>query len=1239
MSTTLPLFWHLSSARKQERIDASVKLVGALEHFQAQFVPPPPKDGSDATSEDEEEGGEGGDEQDEDDDVEEEEEEKGDGLDVYNAQDVSYSIRRLVRGLASPRESSRLGFAVALTELLSRITTVTCSQIITLILDSSKPQGSMTGQEERDVLFARLFGLTAVIRSGLLVRTTPLSTSGSTAPAVSTLSSYQTLLENLIALGEKKSWLKESAWWAIGLASDALKASSVDWKDDAFEATVKTIYTGENAKAWSPEKVALTVKLQEAWPEHAWKETLAPTFKHAPLVHTGNYAALARIMKDLSVDSDEEEDERAPAKGKQHQGGSWKPQVHFVWNLLLDEVLSSENAYASFPEFFRILVDESLFSAASSPERKFWGFQIFQKALPRVGEADVPMLFTKNFMRSWINHLSNSDRYLHKAAKQVANDIQVAVKKNPTLGFTFILQLTGVHGSQQFDRLTKTKTVETILTSMTQDGIQSYIEYLLKQVNDEHPHTSDVQALNARRAWIVDQLAALVRNGAIPKDDRWVQTILDWFVVHGLFSIKKNDKSSSLALHNAPSPVFSDELRKLCRERLLSSLAELTTHTSLVKIDDKTSKVAAVASDGEFWVSKVLASIEKLEKDTKHVSLLAEIDDDDEDEVVLRSRARELIGRLKHITDERREAARGTGLLLAATLLNRYCAADEEESDDNDALESCIDGASRMFPEEESTASKKKKDKKQNKLVATAAASRSGPDLTDAEDDVPEPVDILVDTVIGFLEEATAYMRAVANQVFSLLSESVRESTIDLILAQLERRAPDELLEEGEDHEMAGEGEGNTEGEDEEENEEDGDEDEEEEEEVVEDDEEIDVEEDPELRRKIEEALRVNGIQAATGESDDESDEELMDDDQMMAIDEQLAAVFRAQANEKRLGKGVDAQREATHYKNRVLDLLDTFIKKQPTSPLIPRLILPLVDLIVNAGTDEKQLSDKATGILRSRIGKSKDTASSVDGEQVSGILREIHSRARKASTGDIVTTLAQCSVYLSRALLHAQVQQPVLDAYRESLVDFVTRKASRLNTAFFHEFIRKHANVSWELRDTLLELSGKAVNGYRQSQVFQLIQVLLSQASATTGRTEEVLPFMSDLSQSVQKAVQEACEAETLSAGHVKQVLKLALSAARQSKKFAQPPKELHDAWQPSSWETLGATLAASDRFKSSTGLPVLCKQIAHLTGQDGESSGKAKGAKKRKADAVEGTEDVESPKKAKRKVKKTSA
>ena len=75
-----------------------------------------------------------------------------------------------------------------------------------------------------------------------------------------------------------------------------------------------------------------------------------------------------------------------------------------------------------------------------------------------------------------------------RASLQAA-DIQNVVKKNPTIGFSLILQLTGVNGSRQFDKLTKTKTVETILTSMEEEGIKHYIDYLLKQV-DEEPSAS-----------------------------------------------------------------------------------------------------------------------------------------------------------------------------------------------------------------------------------------------------------------------------------------------------------------------------------------------------------------------------------------------------------------------------------------------------------------------------------------------------------------------------------------------------------------------------------------------------------------------------------------------------------------------------------------------------------------------------------------------------------------------------
>ncbi|KAI0806965.1 DNA polymerase phi-domain-containing protein [Fomes fomentarius] len=1201
MSTTLPLFWHLSSANKKERLDASVKLISALEHFQSNFVP---KD-SPETSEDEDEG---------------KETSKSDGLDAFNAQDVSYSIRRLVRGLASPRESSRLGFAVALTELLSRIHTVTCSQIIQLVLDSSKTQGSMTGQEERDVLFARLFGLTSIIQSGLLLRDATLPSSST---AASDLSSYKEVIAQLLALGEKKSWLRESVWWSISLAVDNLTSSDVSWKDDALDATITAIYS--ESKGWTPEKVALTLKLQSSYPSRDWKKVLSPTFKNPDLLSTGNLSIIARILKESDADDDEETD--LP------KSGSWKPQVHFVWDLLLDRVLPQSVAQgdraprAAFPEFFRIVVDESLFASTSSPERKYWGFQVFQKALPRVNANDMPMLFTKNFMRSWINHLSNSDRYLHKIARQVATDIQKVVKNNPKNGFALILQLTGVNGSRQFDKLTKTKTVESILTSMDEDGIQSYIDYLLKQV-DEEPSASanadaDIQGVNTRRAWIIDQLSALVRNGAVPKSDTWIQTILDWLAVHGLFIIaKKSEKSTISALRSAPTPAFSDELRKNCRERLLACLADLTGQTTLIKDDTKAAKVAAVASDGRFWVSRVLSTIEALEKDTKHVKLLNEVEVDDE-EVSRRCKARDIISRLKDAPEERREEARGVELLVSATLLHAYCANDEEE--DPEPLENCLDGASRLFPAEPP-----KKGKKSRKSMGEDKGK---------EKELPAPVDVLVDTLIGFLEKGTAYLRAAANQAFSLLSGSVQESTIDLILTQIERRDSEELMAD-EDVEMD---------DDEEDDDAESDADS-----VLssssgeEDDDGADEEADLELRKKIEEALRVNGISAATGDSDSESEEELMDDDQMLAIDEQLSAAFRARAAEKGGGKG----KEATHFKNRVLDLLDIFVKKEPTSPLIVRLILPLVELIVATGSDEKQLSDKATGILRNRIGKSKEVpTSSVSAEDAAKALEDLHELARKASSSDVLATLNQCSLYLSKVLVHANAAESVLGAYRGSLHDFVSRKSSKLNTAFFDDFAKRHPQAAWDLRDDLVKASGEALNVFRQLQPFHIIQTLMNQLPALGERKSEALAFVPKLRQAIIETISKACDGDTttLQPAHVKEILKVTLVAVRQTRRVIQDSKELTSAWQPSSWSDLRNALAGSDRFKEAVGLQAMCKQITELL-QDDKSSAKTstrkskeKARTKRKAeDTEEGGDEgaTENGKKAKhKKARKTKS
>lgn len=62
-------------------------------------------------------------------------------------------------------------------------------------------------------------------------------------------------------------------------------------------------------------------------------------------------------------------------------------------------------------------------------------------------------------------------------------------------------------------------------------------------------------------------------------------------------------------------------------------------------------------------------------------------------------------------------------------------------------------------------------------------AAAKNPKSSDATEEDAAPIDILVDIIIGLLEQSTVYMRTVANHAFGLLARSVQESTVNHILA------------------------------------------------------------------------------------------------------------------------------------------------------------------------------------------------------------------------------------------------------------------------------------------------------------------------------------------------------------------------------------------------------------------------------------------------------------------------
>jgi DNA polymerase phi len=81
----------------------------------------------------------------------------------------------------------------------------------------------------------------------------------------------------LMALGEKKSWIRESAWWTVLTGVKTLLASDVSWREDAVKALLQRMYgtTGEKddessrkhrGMEWTQEKAALTLVLQDTRP-------------------------------------------------------------------------------------------------------------------------------------------------------------------------------------------------------------------------------------------------------------------------------------------------------------------------------------------------------------------------------------------------------------------------------------------------------------------------------------------------------------------------------------------------------------------------------------------------------------------------------------------------------------------------------------------------------------------------------------------------------------------------------------------------------------------------------------------------------------------------------------------------------------------------------------------------------------------------------------------------------------
>ncbi|MCJ1384303.1 DNA-directed DNA polymerase [Xylographa soralifera] len=917
-------------------------------------------------------------------------------------------LKRLFRGLASSRKAARLGFSVALTEFLQQHCisdqidrpVLEVATVINVLEEQTRASAGVSGQEERDHYLGRLFGAEAIIKSGILSLPEP------------PVAQWERVLDIIFELAKKKSWLREECGWVLCAALKDLHIMDPIYIEVLFEKLHSTGLTK------TPEGVGLWITAQQAYPDikypkHVWH--------HGNPLHRKETASLARILKETSTHHAAE----GTAK-KTSQRGTWTSRLHFSWDVVFKALLLDRPKQLAFSDLWTEAVDNGLFAAASSDERKYWGFLLFQKYVQILPIASFGIILGPNFLRCMINQLSSAQRYLHRIAEKSLRAIHSRIDQDPQIT-SVVIQRFIANGYANFDHLTKTKTVEKLLSQANMQALRDIIPIFGHLIH--RPEAQDVKGASATRQLISDYLVSLVRTTPSPVegDLLWTEyhrcmfAITTIFLKHAYFEIipDVNDAAKS------PKPPVSSGSREMFKSRLMSCLSHL-----MVK-----------SENSAYHPYEVVNTIRLYETQTETYTPLISFDKESGIAEIIR-KAWKTIKKL-HKDEQSADPARtdylqAFELLYTLTILQVY-------NGDTDAV-SIIDELQTCF-----------------KVLYDSKIPI----------DRGKASETLVEIILSLVSKPSLLFKRLAQQVFSVCTSAVNANGLQSMMMVLETKenvsGQQEIFEQedsdgGSDvlvsdvEEVDGEiphtgialydtahspnmsdvG-SSLDGQ------------------FQDDNSDTTDDELAEFDAKLAQALGTRRLDEDLAANEEESSDEDMDDEQMEALDEQLETVFRER---KKLTSKKNEKKEAKEtiilFKSRVLELLEIYIKQQYLNQQALTIILPILSLVQT--TSNKQISEKACNLIRDylKLYKLKNRLNaSVLPETTKLLLEAVHKEAKEEGSNAHANACSQASLLLTKIYItNGGDLSDVISQYAVTQLAFMTEPDCHIRTSFFSDWL-----------------------------------------------------------------------------------------------------------------------------------------------------------------------------------------
>ncbi|KAJ2543485.1 DNA-directed DNA polymerase, partial [Coemansia sp. RSA 1933] len=573
MTSTLDFYWDLASLDEGKRVEAAAGLITALCRFQAEM----PKTSKIAATEED--------------------------LDRICASDVAYAVRRLIKGLASPRDGARQGFSMALAELLKRVPSISVKLVLDLLWKSTEATNSMKGQEQRDMRFGRIFGVMAVVQSGIVTRagTTPIE--------------IRKMVMELTAVGDKKSYLRETAY--VTLAAMVPMLGSFPFAEELITMFVSVAL--DKGTIETPDELYLALRLRHKYPWYHWAAAL-PQWQGKHMLSEKNVRKIVPILCEVSEEN----------KGL---FSSWHQQLHTVWGEIFDLYFSKQREYEvetmepmHFGELWEAVVERGLFGPGSTQFRRYWGFLLLERLLPELSEETVPALMSPNIVRALSDNLAVGKKsLLAKVSTRTADRLVQVCEGNTKVGLavlTHLLNQKGTIGAAAAatggakQTSLRTMMANRIVATLDSQAIAGYVQYLQEMyVQPQRTQAAaaaavgvaarsadrtgmSAKAADKQRAWAVDQMIRVARFAQLPITDELTTSVLHFLVAHAAFVPAARDpkKCGVPELATAPEPPLSDNTRNHLCTALVGFVGDLSRMGVQAPADGGSSETGGVAA-------------------------------------------------------------------------------------------------------------------------------------------------------------------------------------------------------------------------------------------------------------------------------------------------------------------------------------------------------------------------------------------------------------------------------------------------------------------------------------------------------------------------------------------------------------------------------------------------------------------------------------------------------------------